>query len=85
MPLQLRRTLAAMKTAVADGDFEVLSCWCCGKPPAQGAVRLGGHSEVLICYSCLDWLNAKRRTQVKSLHRRYGRQLWRHLSRSSRC
>jgi len=73
-----------VQTAVADGDFRLPVCWCCGQPPTDGAVRLGEHNEVIVCYACVDWLNTKRRVQVDLLRRKYGRQPWWRFGRRHR-
>src|SRR6266568_3755061 len=35
-------------------------CSCCGQVPEQGSVQLHSRRDIVICYRCLDWLNAKR-------------------------
>jgi predicted enzyme related to lactoylglutathione lyase len=37
-----------------------VACSCCGQIPAHGSVPLQCHPEVVICFACLDWLDAKR-------------------------
>ena len=41
-----------------------VTCSCCGAVPEDSVVRLRSHSDIAICYACLDWLNAKRRKKV---------------------
>jgi len=36
-------------------------CSCCGTMPEHGSVSLLSHSDIAICYQCLDWLNTQRR------------------------
>jgi hypothetical protein len=42
------------------------SCSCCGTAPETGSVHLQSHPETVICYRCLDWLNAQRENQVRA-------------------
>ena len=43
------------------------TCSCCGKMRDQRWVSLLSHRDIVICYDCLDWLNARRRRQVAAL------------------
>jgi hypothetical protein len=49
-----------------DGGSARDSCSCCGTTPDSGAVHLHSHSGTVICYRCLDWLNAQRERQLRA-------------------
>jgi catechol 2,3-dioxygenase-like lactoylglutathione lyase family enzyme len=44
-----------------------MTCSCCGEIPEHGSVNLLCHRDIVLCYGCLDWLNAERRRQVAAL------------------
>lgn len=51
-----------------------LVCWCCGRATGEripGLVHLHCHSEVSICYDCVDWLNQARRRKVEAVERHW--------------
>lgn len=39
-------------------------CSCCGENSDQGSVQLHSRRDIVICYRCLDWLNARRDKKV---------------------
>jgi hypothetical protein len=57
-------------------------CWCCGRASGErtaGSVQLHCHSEVRICFDCIDWLNQARRRKAEALERH-----WRAVKRYNR-
>jgi hypothetical protein len=49
-------------------------CWCCGRASGErtaGFVQLDRHSEVRICFDCLDWLNQARLRKVEAVERHW--------------
>jgi len=43
---------------------EATACSCCGKAPEPGFVTLSSHSEIAICFWCLDGLVQQRRRLI---------------------
>ncbi len=41
-------------------------CSCCGETPEHGSVHLHSRRDIVICYRCLDWLNARRDKKARA-------------------
>jgi hypothetical protein len=49
---------------VTGGPSGELPCWCCGQPtPEANVLRLGEHSEVVVCLGCAHFLHQRARAQ----------------------
>jgi len=74
----MRRMAVPAIDADVDWAVPLPTCWCCGdhSDVTHGFVRLLWHSEVLICYRCLDLLNRVRARQLNAFRGWLRRSRW---------